>query len=51
VAFELQSTPSLSNNISWSAVPQAAATNGSTVSVLVPASPDAAYFRLRRVAK
>lgn len=49
VTFQLQSTPSLSNDISWSAVPQAAVTNGSAVSVLVPASPDATYFRLRRV--
>ena len=49
VTFQLQSTPSLGDTISWSPVAQAAATNGSTVSVLVPASPGAAYFRLRRV--
>jgi hypothetical protein len=49
VTFQLQSTPSLSGNISWSPVPQAAATNGNMVSVVVAASPGPAYFRLRRV--
>ena len=46
VTFQLESTPSLGGTISWSPVAQAAATNGSIVSVLVPDSPGAAYFRL-----
>lgn len=46
--FQLRSTPSLSGNISWSAVPEPAVTNGNTVSVLVPASAGASHFRLKR---
>jgi hypothetical protein len=47
--FQLQITPSLSGETIWSPVAEGAVTNGSIVSVLVPASPGAACFRLMRV--
>jgi probable HAF family extracellular repeat protein len=45
VSFQLQSTPSLSGP-TWSPVVQAPATNGNTVSVLVPNGGTSAFFRL-----
>jgi hypothetical protein len=46
VPFQLQSTPSLTGTNSWSGVTAATATNGNTVSVLVPARGAASFFRL-----
>jgi len=46
VPFQLESAPSLPGTGSWSPVTQTAATNGSTVSVLVPTANSTAFFRL-----
>jgi len=46
VSFRLQSTTSLTGNSSWSPVGLAAVTNANTVSVLVPVSGAASFFRL-----
>jgi hypothetical protein len=46
VSFQLQSTTSLTGNSLWASVSQGAVTNVSTVSVLVPASGAATFFRL-----
>jgi hypothetical protein len=44
--FQLQSTPGLSAGNVWSPVPQTPATNGNSVSVLVPALGNQQFFRL-----
>jgi hypothetical protein len=44
--FQLQSAPTLTGNGAWSSVVQTLTTNGSTISVLVPATGADAFFRL-----
>ncbi|HXP60880.1 MAG TPA: hypothetical protein VN829_10340 [Dongiaceae bacterium] len=44
--FQLESAPSLPGSGTWAPVSAAAATNGATVSVTVPATNRAAFFRL-----
>jgi hypothetical protein len=46
VPFQLESAAGLSGGTSWSPVTQTAITNGSTVSVPVPATNGSAFFRL-----
>ena len=46
VPFQLESAPSLPGSGTWAPVSAAAATNGATVSVTVPATNRAAFFRL-----
>jgi len=46
VPFQLESAPSLPGTGSWLPVMQTATTNGTTVSVLVPAANSTVFFRL-----
>jgi len=48
VPFQLESAPALSGDGLWAAVTQVPVTNGTTVSVLVPATNANAFFRLKQ---